>query len=739
MPSTRPSAHARLHGKGGGAGFRERVVRFAAIALALLLASTAWSAIALVAAPEAYAAVPVRTVDDDDFAPEGYSWRFDFQTASAESGFERIEDLTPYYSYVNRSDPDAGFYDCVKAGDAGYAAFIDKGTDPRLPNGEPRFALRFCGGSYNGRPIDAVLTIADWAYLEADGGWDGYGIKNDPVVGFDRFRTGIFYNEGYTNDSRYRALNVQPSLSNINLYVVGLTDVSVELSFVEAGTDVPVAVQGHATSIDLDCSQGMTFLGGIDSAEVAKRSLETSPTGTPFLSIDSEVGRVSAGTYAADANDADQCYDCALVGTYFSTGAGRPYAISFHSPWDGASSSTAMSFFALTPEYVASPAPSDLADVAKSASAREPVQLGETFTFSVDIAVPVEGLTCRIGYRYSGLAVKDALDPHLGFVEGSCRALRDGEPLGSVGTCSHDAASNTVLFEFDEGFLASEQLVGQTITVEFDAVATSYPELGADGRYLVPNKALVIVNDAASLETNTVHIELAKGGVTVRKVAEGESGAPLEGARFSLETADGTLVRDDIVTGSDGTATVSDLAIGDYVLTETAAPEGYAATAEPIEFSLREDAIADWPTITVRNGLERKRVVVEKRILASDAYWHHGDPTFSLTLAGQDALGGSHAYRALAVFEEDAKPDGDGYLTATVVFEGVPAGSYVLSEGDAVRYELATIESNGIVSDGTAAFDLVELDEGWARLTNRKTSSYGGSDATSVINWFDAC
>ena len=726
----------------GRAGALRRVAgRCAKVALALLVASAAWFGIGA-AARDAFAAVAIRTVGDDAFAPDGYGWRFEFESVTSASGFERVSDLAPYYSAVNHSDPSTGFYDCVKKGDSGYAAFIDAATTPLLSDGSPRFALRFSGGTYEGRSIDAVLSLTDWTYIEADVGWENYWIRTNPDTAFEQFRTGVYYNEGYTNDSRYRALNEQPSLSNINLYLVGLADVSIELQFYEAGTDVPVAVKGHATSIDLDGWQGMTFHGGIDVVEVAERSLEASPSGEPFLTIDAARSRVTAGSYVVSATDADGYYLCALVGSYFSTDANTPYAITFHSPWSGSnnfedgSASTAMSFFALTPEYVANPSEDEMAQVEKAVDASGPVSVGERFTYSISVTVPVEGLTCRVGYRYQALAIVDELDSHVRAVSDGARLRDNGEVASSAGTFFYDSATNTVRFDFDESFLAGEQLQGQTFVLEFDAYAASYPQADSEGRYRVPNAAEVVVNNAATLETNTVYVELQQGAVRI--VKSDESGGRLSGARFSITQEDGTPVREGVAVDDSGEAVVTGLPLGSYLITEIEAPVGYAPAAQSVPFSVTESNAGSTQVITVVNELDKKTVTAVKRIAADDVYWEHGEPAFLMTLEGTASNGKRYAFRKLAEFREDAQAASDGYLYATVVFEDVPVGDYVLAEGASVRYELESIESNGTVTGSTVSFDLLELDEGTATFTNRKVSDYGGSDETSVINWFEA-
>ncbi len=619
--------------------------------LALIMVLSAWYVIAISYARSAFALTPIITVSDDSFAPEGYSWRFEFQDVVSESGFEYIDDIAPYYSHINYSDPASGFFDCVTAGDAGYAAFIDGSTLPTR-YGSPQFALRFTGGSYKGQAIDAILSIVDWTYVEARGGWSSYWMINDPDHFFESFRTGIFYNTSYTNDSRYRGLSEQPSLSNINLYLVGLSDVSIEIEFVEAGTNNPISVQGHATAIDIDCEQGLSFGSGIDSVEIAERSLDLSPDSVPFLAPNLLLGTVTAGSYAVSATDDDGYYNRALVGMYFTTDINTPYALSFHSPWTGENngwqnpSTTAISFFALTPEYIANPSVIDIGSVAKITSAQDSIEVGEIFTFSLEVTVPVEGYTCRIGYRYQNLEFIDVLNKHLSLIDGSERFFIDGvEQANLPADVAYLDGSGEMHIRFDADYLSDMELNGQTLTVSFDVYAHGRPAPDASDRSVIVNTASVIIN-GEELETNTVYVEI------------------------------------------------------------------------------------------IDKEIPTKTVTVTKRIAADELYRQHGDPDFIMILTGTDEAGVQHTYHRLVTFAEDAAPAADGYLYTSVVFEDVPVGVYELSEQDALRYKLVYIETNGMIQGASVTFDLGVLETAWATLTNEKTSVYGGSDATSVINWF---
>ena len=62
--------------------------------------------------------------------------------------------------------------------------------------------------------------------------------------------------------------------------------------------------------------------------------------------------------------------------------------------------------------------------------------------------------------------------------------------------------------------------------------------------------------------------------LTVKKVDSTNPSKGLSGARFLIQSANGTYSKE-VVTGSDGTYTLSPLDAGTYSVTEMAPPEGY--------------------------------------------------------------------------------------------------------------------------------------------------------------------
>ncbi|WP_413378093.1 SpaA isopeptide-forming pilin-related protein [Alkalihalobacillus sp. 1P02AB] len=82
--------------------------------------------------------------------------------------------------------------------------------------------------------------------------------------------------------------------------------------------------------------------------------------------------------------------------------------------------------------------------------------------------------------------------------------------------------------------------------------------------------------------------KLVTGGVQLTKVDEDDSSIRLEGAIFTLLTADDEIVREGLATNEAGVLVVENLAPGSYKLVETQAPQDYELDPTPIEFTIEK-------------------------------------------------------------------------------------------------------------------------------------------------------
>ncbi len=491
--------------------------KVARIAAAALLAVGVVPACALAPADVAVAAsgtAAIEYIPEDAFTPEGFNWGINFTDVRIAKGFTEESNIAQFYP--------RDYDELAKPGDPGFAARIGRST----PKGS--FALRYTGATHKGDVVDAVVTLADWNYVEpimSNGatGWDEYYERVD----YDTFQPGVFVN---TNYQRQGSL-----IENFNFYTVGLTDLVVEVEFFYSGTNDPYEIKGHATCIDLDVGQKFGFGGATTLAQVVAEN--------DFLSIDSEKRLVTSPNYpcggvddpygAISADPNDPLYKLGLVGAYFDTTGqrrGMPCELAFVTSWTGVDS-TAQSFFAMTNEFLTVPNPKDdITDigklkVTKTADKTKGASLGDVVTYTVDVPVHERGVTCRNGYSYTDFEIVDILPDEMRYVDGS-GYLTDGEGkriegAGEVIYEGHgDAATteNTVKFEFSRDYLAhSMRMQGEHYRFVFKAVLTEYP---ADGSLSVSNRAYAHVNNNGAYLSNSVDTGLVPPKWHVDKTAD---------------------------------------------------------------------------------------------------------------------------------------------------------------------------------------------------------------------------
>lgn len=171
-------------------------------------------------------------------------------------------------------------------------------------------------------------------------------------------------------------------------------------------------------------------------------------------------------------------------------------------------------------------------------------------------------------------------------------------------------------------FTVSSQ--GTQLVASIDNLKDVYPEYAQDDSIVLEYDATLDASKATmgyeNPNKNVAHIEYTRdpstGGVgttedhgtnvysfelRVRKTSLRDAGTALAGAEFVVQRGDGTyLTADDrwsdsqdaakrFVTDEDGMISVRALDLGDYILTEVKAPEGYQPLDKPIDVSLSGD------------------------------------------------------------------------------------------------------------------------------------------------------
>ena len=104
--------------------------------------------------------------------------------------------------------------------------------------------------------------------------------------------------------------------------------------------------------------------------------------------------------------------------------------------------------------------------------------------------------------------------------------------------------------------------------------------------YLLNDEVLEIEHTTVKDTELTVE-NTKKPGLLIQKI-DAETRKPLKDAVFKLTKANGDVVKEDIITGEDGTAFVEGLEAGDYIVTEITAPGGYLIDNTPHPVSLEE-------------------------------------------------------------------------------------------------------------------------------------------------------
>ena len=153
--------------------------------------------------------------------------------------------------------------------------------------------------------------------------------------------------------------------------------------------------------------------------------------------------------------------------------------------------------------------------------------------------------------------------------------------------------------------------------------------------------------------------------LVVKKVDATNPTKGLAGARFHVESTNGSFVRD-IVTGADGTYTLSPLDAGTYAVTETAAPDGYEIDNAGPEYVVLPNNGSSTVTITFT---DTPVVTASGKIRKVDA----DDPTRGLAGAVIKITGVDNNFTGTYT-------TGAGGALTDVPWDTMPIGSYIAEE-----------------------------------------------------------
>ncbi|WP_143786239.1 isopeptide-forming domain-containing fimbrial protein [Olsenella sp. An285] len=452
-----------------------------------------------------FPAVTIDEIAEDEFEDPGYAWSIGFEESQVIEGFSREENIGQYLSAGGHVSE--GFRN-EYVGTPGYAAFIDGNTE------KGSFSLRYTGGSYEGTPIDAIVTLEDWTYREPPGGFSSIPQYGGESSYWETFRPGV-----YIADEWHTLADSGEGIDSWNFYTLGLDELVVSVRFVHAGTSDPVEMMGHLTTTDLDVYQRFSFGGACTRGKIAADNdvLEIVDNGTT----------VDSGAHWLDDQEPVD-YRNGLVEAYFDTTGDRadePLLFWFGTSWGAGD--TAESVFFLNTEYITSPPPNDEpTEIVKSAdkTGEDRISIDDEVEYTIDYTAHEQGFNCRWGYHYTALDLVDVLPAEMRYVDGSGRLYDStgADVTERAGTVIYEGdnenpTENTVRFEFEADYLQQMPMEGEHYRFVFRAVLTEYP---ANGYLFVTNGSYALINRTEKNHSNEVVTNLLEPVLTVDKGAD---------------------------------------------------------------------------------------------------------------------------------------------------------------------------------------------------------------------------
>ncbi|MGN0536803.1 MAG: leucine-rich repeat protein [Acutalibacteraceae bacterium] len=229
-----------------------------------------------------------------------------------------------------------------------------------------------------------------------------------------------------------------------------------------------------------------------------------------------------------------------------------------------------------------------------------------------------------------------------------------------------------------------------------------------------------------------------KGKVVLTKVAEDNENLKLQGAEFTLYKSDGSVYRDDLKPSDEnGEIEVTDIEWGSYYFLEKTAPEGYGLNPDKIRFSVNYLTANKTQYLTVTDPAKECELKVTKRIYKNEVLFAHGNPTFIFKVEGTDINGNKCTFYRTVTFGENSAADESGYISQSIVFSGLKAGTYTVSEVNSIRYTHATWESlagNLVESESQPTYNLDSDTPAHIQFTNSKTIQSSTSHTSQITN-----
>lgn len=201
------------------------------------------------------------------------------------------------------------------------------------------------------------------------------------------------------------------------------------------------------------------------------------------------------------------------------------------------------------------------------------------------------------GDSLKDVKVTDTIGSGQSYIDGSATfhtvsysSTGESQRTGDFSGAAANASGNSVTFDLGD--------IDQPVEIEYETQITS---INKDAGNIWDNKAAVTANTSFGPNTKTTDTATVnwgtggtatgyKGKIFVAKVDSADQTKVLPGATFELKDSNGKVVQSNIVTDSQGKATIQDLPDGQYQLIETKAPKGYQLSSTPITVTVSQSS-----------------------------------------------------------------------------------------------------------------------------------------------------